>query len=108
MKRKGRIPVRVTAVEKEIIKAAAKAEGINVSQMLRFLGLHADKFSEARRSLLEVTSWLNHLKLIASSPDIDTKPEDIQAAVDNAIASIRSIEEALSLSRAMEHLEPDA
>jgi hypothetical protein len=105
VKRKERIPIQVTAVEKEIIRSSAKAQGSNASQMLRFLGLHADKFSAARQSLRELTSWLNHLQLITSSPE-DTNPADIQAAISNAIAPVRSIEEALTLPRQIETSTP--
>jgi hypothetical protein len=107
VKREERIFIRVTPAEKEIIESASETQGTNVSKMLRFLGLHADKFSTALKSLRELTSWLNHLKLIASSPDIETKPEDIQAAVNNAIKPIQSLEEALSLPRQIENPNPD-
>ena len=108
MKRKERIFIRVTRAEKEAIESAVKSQGNNnVSQTLRFLGLHADKFNAARKSLLELTSWLNHLKLIASFPDIETTPEDIQTAVDSAIEPLQSIEEALVFPRQIENPDPN-
>jgi hypothetical protein len=103
VERQKRIVVRVTPAEKEAIELAVKSQGNNVSQTLRFLGLHADKFSEARKSLRELISWLNHLMLITSSPDIEANPEDIQAAINNAIAPVGSLEEALTLPRQIDN-----
>lgn len=108
MKRDCMLSVRMTSQEKEIIAKTAANLGVSMNKMLRFLGLHADKSDAARRSLRELTALINHLNLIATSPDMDTNLEDaIPAMVAKAIAPLRTLEEALALPREIEQA-PDS
>jgi hypothetical protein len=93
VKRKERIPVRVTPNEKDVIHSRAQAIGTNVSRMLRLLGLRATELHQLIILVRRVTSRLMRLKSLSYRRQIH--PNEIQSAIDSILEHLQQVENAL-------------
>ncbi len=103
MKRKSQILVRVTPDEKAIIQASADSIGINVSRLLRVLGLKAKGLHQIVSRMRPLIAQI--MRINALSKQHPVPQEELRSAIKEALQRVQSVEEALQVPPSPEHLE---